>query len=390
MTLAFQEATKTQCWLRLCLSGVSGCGKTKTALRIANGLAPDSIAVIDSERKSASKYAGKPARFQVIDLDTYEPQKYIEGIKLAARLGFKVLIIDSLSHAWAGTGGILEQVDRVAKRKQNNSYVAWGEVTPIQNALIDTILSYPGHIIVTLRVKMAYALETNEKGKQTPVKRGLAPIQREGMEYEFDLFMDLDSDNWGTVVKTRIEDTHGLVIHQPGEEFAAKLLAWLEDGAPMPEPAAAPKPEPVAEAPDSGSRRPPSKAPNARVVMTAPGHPKTPGEWVARIAKAYPNASGKAAKAAAEARDQVDAMQKLAVLWAGLQNSTTRPLPKSDLDSIRSLARDTIRRGVSLDAVRALCESFGATVGMQDPTHGLSDDVLVKVEQALIALGAGQ
>ncbi len=255
--MAFKQAVREKLWGRIALEGPSGGGKTMTGMRIAMGmLSPTGrLAVIDTEQKSARKYVGEYGiKFDVDELDSYEPQKYVASIKEAAKAGAEVLLVDSLSHAWFGKGGLLEQVDEAAKRMQNqNSFAAWKTGTPIQNELIDALLSFPGHVIVTMRTKTEYVLETNNKGKQVPKKIGMAAIQRDGMEYEFDVVATVTIDHDMVVTKTRCPIFVDAVINQAGEEFGQKYLGWLNIGAERPVvPAPASTPQPSAPAtPDS-------------------------------------------------------------------------------------------------------------------------------------------
>ncbi len=228
----FQKATRRKAKARVALVGPSGSGKTFTALRLARGLVgPEGrIAVIDTERSSASKYAGDVEEFDCLDLDHHSPREYVEAIGDAAREGYDVLVIDSLSHAWNGRGGALEQVDQAAKRSQGNSYVAWRDVTPQHNALVDAILAYPGHVIVTMRAKTEYVIEAGKNGKQAPRKVGLAPIQRDGMEYEFDVCADIDLEHNFIVTKSRCPVLTDAVIPNAGYDVASVLRAWLDQG----------------------------------------------------------------------------------------------------------------------------------------------------------------
>jgi KaiC/GvpD/RAD55 family RecA-like ATPase len=233
--LSFRKASKTQSKLRLALVGLSGSGKTYTALRLAKGLG-GRVAVIDTERGSASKYAGEVTDFDVLQLESYAPMTFVEAIRLAEAEGYDVLIIDSLSHAWMGKEGALEQVDKAAKRSQaKNSFAAWREVTPQHNAMVDAILQSRCHVIVTMRVKTEYVLEENERGKKEPKKVGLAPIQRDGLEYEMDVVADLDHEHNFIVSKTRCAALDRYVERNAGDQVAERLKAWLTDGAPAPE-----------------------------------------------------------------------------------------------------------------------------------------------------------
>lgn len=233
---AFHPATRTRARARIALIGPSGSGKTYSALGIAAGLGKR-VAVIDTERGSASKYAGLAGMpdFDVLELETFAPETYVAAIGAAGAAGYDVLVIDSLSHAWMGKDGALEQVDRAAKRSQSgNSFAAWRDITPKHNALVDAMLASPCHLIVTMRAKTEYVMETNSRGKQEPRKIGLAPIQRDGMEYEFDVVGDITLDHELIISKTRCPAFDGKVIQLPGLVFGQSVAAWLSDGAPTP------------------------------------------------------------------------------------------------------------------------------------------------------------
>lgn len=230
--MPFTRATKLTAKLRLALAAPSGAGKTYTALQLATHMGGP-IAVIDTERGSASKYADL-FTFDVIELDSFHPQRYIDAIHEAEAGGYGVLIIDSLSHAWAGKDGALELVDAAAKRLatryrsgREDSFAAWQEVTPLHNALVDAMVQSRVHLIATLRTKTEYVVETKD-GRTKPRKIGLAPIQREGLEYEYDVAADLDHEHTLIIHKSRCPALAGKVFPHPGKEVAELLLAWLQ------------------------------------------------------------------------------------------------------------------------------------------------------------------
>ena len=228
---AFKKATKEKLLLRICLCGVSGSGKTLTALKVAEGLGRP-IRVIDSERGSARKYSDKVA-FDVLELDgDQSPGAYMAAIEEAAADGWRgTLVIDSLSHAWMGKGGALEMVDRIASASRSgNSFTAWRDVTPLHNRLVDSLLAFPGHLIVTLRVKTEYLIEDTGKGTKAPRKIGTQPVMRDGIEYEFDICGDLDLQHTLTVGKTRCSALSGAVFSKPGKDVAKILLTWAAAG----------------------------------------------------------------------------------------------------------------------------------------------------------------
>lgn len=238
--MAFKKAVKEQVKLRLAIDGLAGTGKTYSSLSIASALAKlmrargdgeGRIAVIDSERGSASLYADK-FDFDVDELESFSPLSYVERIKEAERLGYDIIIGDSISHAWSGKDGALDQKDEIAARSSSgNTWTAWRSVTPKHNALVDAMLQCKAHFIATMRQKMEFAQQSN--GNKTEiVKLGLAAIQREGMEYEFTLVGDMDHTHTLKISKSRIDSVAlGEQIERPGEAFARRLYDWLMSGA---------------------------------------------------------------------------------------------------------------------------------------------------------------
>jgi hypothetical protein len=230
--MAFKKATKSQAKLRLAISGPSGSGKTYTALAVGKHLGSN-LAVIDTERGSASKYAGDVADFDVDELTDFSVQQYLRSMDEAARNGADVLIIDSMTHAWNGKGGILEEVD-----KRGGKFEAWKHASPLHARFIDAILNYPGHVIVTMRSKMDYLVSTTDRGgrKETKIEKvGLAPVQRDDVSYEFDVWLEMNDRHHANVSKTRCRAIDGSVIEFPGKDLADTLRAWLSDGAPVQE-----------------------------------------------------------------------------------------------------------------------------------------------------------
>lgn len=196
--MAFKKATRQNATIKLAITGTSGSGKTYSALLIAKGLG-GKTALLDTEYGSASLYADK------FDFDTWDeldpsgfpPEYFIRVIKAAEEAGYQNLIIDSLTHEWSGRGGCLELVDALSRsRYKGNSYVAWGEITPRHNKLIEAIVGAKINIIATMRAKSEYVLNKDERtGKSTPQKVGLGSVQRDGTDYEFTIMFELDRDS---------------------------------------------------------------------------------------------------------------------------------------------------------------------------------------------------
>lgn len=187
----FKKAERKKAFLKIALTGVSGSGKTYSALQLAQGLG-GKIAMIDTENGSGELYSSL-CDYDVAPMEApFSPQKYIDYIHEAEQAGYNVLIIDSLSHAWTGEGGVIEMVDKAAAASRSgNSFNAWRNVTPEQNKMVNAILQAKMDVIVCMRSKQSYEIVENERGKKIPVKIGLAPVQRDGLEYEFTVMFDI-------------------------------------------------------------------------------------------------------------------------------------------------------------------------------------------------------
>jgi energy-coupling factor transporter ATP-binding protein EcfA2 len=255
----FVKATRKQRKLRMALLGPTGSGKTYSALMLARGVVGPSgrIALIDTENYSASLYADV-ADFDVLNLTNFGPADYVDAIEQAEKAGYDAVVIDSLSHAWIGIGGALDQVDKAQAKSEAagrtaNSFTAWRNITPQHNRMVDKLVRANLHIIVTMRVKMEFVQEKDERGKTIVRKVGLQPVQRDGLEYEFDVVGDM-SDATLNVTKTRCSLFHDAVIIKPGQKEGAKLADWLNSGEAAP--ALGPAPVfPPAPAPSAARQR---------------------------------------------------------------------------------------------------------------------------------------
>jgi hypothetical protein len=256
--MTFRKAERTQARLKIALTGPSGSGKTFSGLLIAAGIGKR-IAVVDTENKSASLYAGMDKgplaglEFDILEIDApYTIAKYLEAIETAEKSGYDVLIVDSISHAWAGEGGLLDKKTALDARG-GNSYTNWATITPEQERFKARILQADMHVICTMRSKQDYVLELNDKGKSAPKKVGLAPIQRDGMEYEFTTVLDMAMDHNCVASKDRTSLFDGQVF-KPSKDTGARIMKWLKAAKPVEKPAAAQAapPAPAAEKPPAG------------------------------------------------------------------------------------------------------------------------------------------
>lgn len=238
--MAFKPAQRKNSKLRLAMSAPSGGGKTFTALTIAKMLAElfglaKVPALLDSERSSAEKYARKPNTpegpgnwdFDHDNLDEKYPQEYIAKISEAAQGGYELLILDSFSHAWIAA---LEMIDRTGGWSKGGK-----TVSPLYARMLDAIMNYPGHVIATIRSKTAHEFEKDDKGKLTVRKMGLAPVARDGTEYEFDIWLDFSIEGTATVTKSRCPSVPPGTIYDRADipKLVVRLKDWLDEGAPL-------------------------------------------------------------------------------------------------------------------------------------------------------------
>jgi hypothetical protein len=225
-----RKAEKRRVKLKMGVQGPSGSGKTWGALSLAKNLWPTAkICVVDTENDSASLYADR-FEFDTIPLPPpFETARYEACIEAVVRGGYDVLIMDSISHQWDGEGGILRRKEEKDQRG-GNSYANWSSFTPEHTHFVELIKQAPIHIIATMRSKQDYILEDNGKGKQAPRKVGMAPVQRDGFDYEFSIVFDVQMDHKAAVSKNRTGLFEGKILNLADKKVADQLREWLESG----------------------------------------------------------------------------------------------------------------------------------------------------------------
>jgi len=228
-----RKAQKHSVKLKMAIQGPSGSGKTEGALALAKNFVPNAkILVVDTENESASLYADR-YDFDTIPLSApYTSDRYRKAMQAAVEGGYDVLIVDSLTQQWDGEGGILRRKEALDRQPGSNSYTNWSTYTPEHTAFVEFIKQLPIHTICTLRTKQEYVLETNSKGKQQPRKVGMAPIQRDGLEYEFTIVFEVGMSHQATASKNR---TNLFPDDEPidltSEAVAVQIRDWLANGA---------------------------------------------------------------------------------------------------------------------------------------------------------------
>lgn len=240
-----RKAKRGAVYVKIGMMGISGSGKTLSALLMGYGLLKaahpelsdpqiwEKILVIDTENSSASLYAGlqvgvtRVGEFLTIDVAApFTVEKYIEAINAAEENGVEFLIIDSMSHAWQAEGGLLDKQNTVARRMNGQSYQAWREVTPLYNQLIDKILQCHMHVVSTYRGKKEYALEEGANGKKQVKAKGVGAQFREGADYEATIYFELDQDHMAFASKDRTHLFDGQYI-LISAETGRQIYNWL-------------------------------------------------------------------------------------------------------------------------------------------------------------------
>ncbi|MCK5343645.1 MAG: AAA family ATPase, partial [Candidatus Heimdallarchaeota archaeon] len=190
MSYTFRPAVREQTPVIIGLAGPSKSGKTYSALRLATGMAKGGkIAMINTEGRRGHQYADK-FKYDAADLsEPFTMKSYEEAIKDAAKIKPAVLIIDSMSHAHEGIGGMLDQheaeLDRLSKggnyeKRQKLTWAAWIRVKADEATMINTMLQQNFHIILAFRAKEKIKII---KGKE-PKDLGWRPIASDRIHFE--------------------------------------------------------------------------------------------------------------------------------------------------------------------------------------------------------------
>lgn len=226
MSFQFVPATKQGSRARIALNGTAGAGKTWTALEIAKGLLiPDDarVGLIDTDRGSARKYADV-FKFQWLGMTAYNPDDLVRATIAAAEQNIGTLIVDTGSAFWSGVDGMLDRVGSA-----NTNFEGWRQNRPVERRMMDALFGYPGHVIITLRTKAEWVVEAADNGRMAPRRVGTKPDQRDGIEHEFDVVLDLaDAGESARVTKTRCPELANRSFRHPGEDVGEIVQAWLD------------------------------------------------------------------------------------------------------------------------------------------------------------------
>ena len=232
--MAFKKAERLLTNPTIAIMGPTGSGKTMSALRLASGIAKSMgkrFAVIDTENGSASLYSDS------FDFDTlnitppFTTEKYIQAINDAEKGGYCALVCDSITHAWAGEGGLLEQKAQLDSRPNTNHWTNWNPIKAkdlkFKNAYLHSNIPF---FIATMRSKMEYTQSGGDGEKKKVSKVGMAPVQSDGIEYEFSVVLDVAMNHEAEVSKDRTGLFSKNKIFQVTEDVGAALVEWRNSG----------------------------------------------------------------------------------------------------------------------------------------------------------------
>lgn len=366
----FAPAVRQGVNLRALLIGQSGSGKTYSALAVASHLAErigTKVAVVDTEDRSAEKYAHEKCAcaqcrgqgisfvFDVLCLKRCSPDDYMNAMRAAHANGYGVIVLDSISHEWEGPGGCLEIVD-ANQRQSKNKHAAWGPVTEKHNQFLAAIRNFPGHVVATVRAK-----EKHQKEGGKIVSLGVLPVQRDGIEYEFDLALFLDQSR-GQIVKTRASKLEGWIGTRPGAELANAMLAWANGGEAERDQSrpAQPPSESATSSPEAEEHVKPQDSPTQAIgqVNREPlgdrdtKHANADSKWRGRAEAAQDDPGADAEKALESKRAELcEWARHLPVGWAGqlltdLSNAESlEQLQAIEGEARAALSREEVARG---------------------------------------------
>ncbi len=217
MSFTFRPGVRENVGLLIGLVGPSGGGKTYTAMELASGIAGDKpFAVIDTEARRALHYADR-FRFDHGDLKPpFRPDAYTEAIKQADADGYPVIVVDSISHAHDGDGGLLdwheEELERMAgddwKKRERCTQAAWIKPKASHKRMVQRFLQVRAHLILCLRAEEKTKMLKNDKGKVVPTNIGFQPICEKKLPFELTVSVMLLPDNPGFPIPIKLQEQH--------------------------------------------------------------------------------------------------------------------------------------------------------------------------------------
>lgn len=218
------------------IAGVSGSGKTYTALKMARGMVskPSEIGFLDTENKRGSLYADiLDGPFMIGDLYApFSPTRYSAAIKEFQEAGVKVLVIDSISHEWEGEGGCDDIANAPKSNGEPRKVANWIGAKRQHKSFMNTLLYCPMPVIVCIRAReKVKVIKIN--GKEEFVPQGLQPICEKNFMFEMTASFLIEEEGMKqTFMKMPnfLKPFFGNGNGYLGQETGRKVLEWFEVG----------------------------------------------------------------------------------------------------------------------------------------------------------------
>lgn len=242
MSYTFRPAIREQVGLLIGLIGPSGSGKTYTAMELATGICgQDKFAVIDTEARRSLHYADQ-YNFDFCELKApFNPKAYMEALRAADEQNYKVIVVDSCSHEWAGTGGVLEmqeeELQRMAgddwKKREACKMRSWVKPKMEHKKMIQGLLQIRATLILCFRAEEKIAMEKDDKNKTVIVPKGWQPICSKELPYELTVSFLLDPEKPGYFKPLKLQEQHKAFfsLDKPiGKESGRLIAQWAAGG----------------------------------------------------------------------------------------------------------------------------------------------------------------
>ena len=256
MAYTFKQAKKEAVGLLIGLVGASGSGKTYSAMRLASGIVGNGnrFAVIDTEARRALHYADM-FDFDHCELNApFRPDSYAEAIKAAAQAGYKAIVVDSMSHEWAGEGGILDWQEEELTRMAGNDYhkretckmAAWIKPKMSHKQMVQKLLQVNAHLILCFRAEEKTKMEKDDKGKMQIIPIGWQPVCSKELPYELTVSFLLTDAKPGIPQPIKLQEQHKIMFPAGkllSEESGKLVSEWARGTVRQPEPTTEPTEE---------------------------------------------------------------------------------------------------------------------------------------------------
>ena len=244
--ITFRPAIRENVGLLLGLMGGSGSGKTYTAMRLASGIAGDKpFAVIDAEARRALHYADQ-FRFDHAELQPpFTPEAYTEAIHAADKAGYPVIVVDSMSHVWAGDGGVLDMQEAEFERlgsKEAVKMLSWAKPKMAHKKFVQSLLQVRAHLILCFRAEQKIEM-VRENGKMVVHQKqtltgldGWQAICDKTLPFELTTSFLLTADRPGIPQPIKLQEQHRALfpLDQPINEASGRGVASWAAGAGAP------------------------------------------------------------------------------------------------------------------------------------------------------------